>query len=289
MRLNSLFKVLAALLFILYASQVFSQRKRPKEQFESFMKQQWLIGVNFGMNYSQAVPDERFAGFSSSLESEEEELYEKKYNDFSLPGVQAGLNIFYYYQGFAIGLQPNFRRMRFSYENSYTWEGSLPIERIDNEFVIEQRLDYFELPFIVKYDILQKKFKPFVSAGVFQSFRMGASKVVSLTQIDYVTGEPNEIDAGTVTIGVNDSFERSVFGFLGSIGVGYDTDNNVRMVLEFTYRQTFGNIVNPNQRYTENQLTSVGDIYDDMVLRNVSASIHFLFPLKYISPQFKSI
>lgn len=288
MNVRSLFNILLAGSFLFIFSYSFGQRKRPKEQFESFMKQQWLIGVNFGMNYSQAVPDQRFSGFSGPLESEEPELYEKKYNDFSLPGVHAGINLIYYFSGFSIGIQPNVRRMRFSYENSYQWSSS-PIETVENELLIEQRLDYFELPFFVKYDILKKKLKPFISAGIYQTFVMGASKKVTLTQTDFASDVPTETDGGTVFIGVNDSFENSVTGFMGGIGVGYDTDNNVRMVLEFTYRQTFGNIINPNERYTENQLTSVGDIYDDMFLRNVSASIQFLFPLKYISPQFKSI
>lgn len=286
MNLKSAYYFLLGVLVFFSSLDGNAQRKRPQEQFESFMKQQWLIGVNFGTNLTQAVPQEDFYGISTLSNPED---YEKSYNDFSLPGIHAGINIAYYYNGISIGIMPNARRMRFSYEYTYSWEGTLPTETVEYDYEIEQRLDYFEVPLTVRYDILKKKFKPFVSGGVFYALSMGASKKVTLTETDYATGEAVSVDGGTVFIGVNDSFNRHVYGFMGGIGIGYDSDNNVRMALEFNYRQTFGNIINPSERYTENQLTSVGDVYDDMYLRNVSVNIQFLFPLKYISPQFKSI
>jgi opacity protein-like surface antigen len=178
--------------------------------------------------------------------------------------------------------------MQFGYETNYSW-GDSPPNQINYNYTIEQITDYFEIPLWVKYDILKKRFKPYVSVGVSQSLLLNATKKIDLVREDFATGSAISTEDGTVFLGVDDSFQNGFTSLLAGAGMAYDTDSNVRMVVEFTYRETIQNIINPNERYTENELTSVGDVYDDLRLRNVGLSIQFLFPLKYISSQFKSL
>jgi len=278
-------RVILGFIGILIFSFSFGQRKLPKDQFASFLKQQWLIGIDIGTNLTQPIVTERINGITNI---DDENLYNHDYQGFSDPGIQAGLYITYYIKGLSIATQPQYRRISYSYLNTYEW-GDNPPELLTLDLESKERIDYVQIPLIFKYDILKNKIKPYAFGGAYMSILMSATKRLSTTQTDYFSGVPIESGVEESIIGVDNQYENLHYGVLGGIGIAYDSESNVRIALELTYQQSLTNIIDTSQRFTENQVSSLGLVYDDLLYSNFGASIQFLFPLKYISSQFKSI
>ena len=76
-------------------------------------------------------------------------------------------------------------------------------------------------------------------------------------------------------------------GVLGGAGVHYDPDN-IRLTFDILYRYGLHNVVNRKNRFSENRLVGVGDVLDDLSLRNISINLGVLFPLRFLSTTFKS-
>ncbi|MBV6647331.1 MAG: outer membrane beta-barrel protein [Cyclobacteriaceae bacterium] len=277
-------RLLLFLLLVGFVATANAQRKRPSNPLKDFLNTQWWLGLKFGTNLSQADPTQRYSAISPI--NFDAETLDKSYDDYSLIGAHAGIDITFYHRGFSIGIQPNFRRQRFSYQNTFTWAGATATESFETTYEIEQRMDLLELPFYVKYDITRGKARPYVMAGVYYAIVSGADKKADFSQTDFQPGSPQIIDAGVVSVGVKDAFNKSTSGFLAGLGVSYDA-LNIRTVLELAYRQSFGEMIKPEYRFTETELAGIGDTYDDFKLKNISLSISFLFPLRYISSQFQ--
>jgi hypothetical protein len=59
-------------------------------------------------------------------------------------------------------------------------------------------------------------------------------------------------------------------------------------VLDATYRQSLSNIANPQNRFSNDRLSGIGDAQDDLNLKNIMVSAGVLFPMRYLSSSFKS-
>jgi len=64
---------------------------------------------------------------------------------------------------------------------------------------------------------------------------------------------------------------------------------NVRLVFDAVYRHGLNNVTNVSNRFSSNQLASIGDALDDMTLKNISFSIGCAFPLRFISKNNQSV
>ncbi|MEL7003131.1 MAG: hypothetical protein AAFN93_10395 [Bacteroidota bacterium] len=77
-------------------------------------------------------------------------------------------------------------------------------------------------------------------------------------------------------------FISSSVGVAGGVGVSYDV-LNVRIIFDATYRYGLNNVTNAENRFSENQLSGIGDALDDLEFRNISFNLGILFPLRFLT------
>jgi len=277
-------KILFAGIFCLISIGVSGQKKPPKNPLESFLDTQFWLGLRMGVNYAQAFPETSFEGISPINYSADDPT--KSYDDFSLSGAHMGLEMNFYHQGFSASFQPAFKRSRYSYSSGFVWEGAQVNSRFETNYKAEQRLDLIELPLMIKGDIIRKgKIRPFLMIGAFYSLITSVQKDVDVSQIDYSSGTPLESSNGTVTIGVKDAFQN-FYGIAGGAGVNLDYWN-IRTVFEVAYQRALSSATKPG--VLQNELASLGDVNDEVRLRDISVSLSFVFPFRFIDQQFKAL
>lgn len=265
--------------FVIAQPAYLNKSRRPNPQ-DKFSKTQWWLGFKAGANISKAQADAQFSGYSP-INYEITEI-QKVYDDFENVTGQAGLEITFYHKGFSFSFQPNYRRQQFGYVNEYTWSDN----EIDDNFVSlnydqAHKLDYIELPLLIKYDILQTtKLRPFVQAGFFYGALVNAQKEITISGEDRASGGP--FDNENLIIGADDLFISSNIGVIGGLGLYYDFWN-LRLVFDASYRMGLNNITNAENRFSENQLSGLGDAMDDLTMDNITINIGCLFPLRFIS------
>ncbi|MEQ8927368.1 MAG: porin family protein [Fulvivirga sp.] len=255
--------------------------KKPS-QGDKFLKTQWWLGFKAGVNLTKATSDATYSGYSPT--NYDASLLEKKYDSYDGANGQAGLEITFYHQGFSFSFQPNYRRQTFAYSNAYEWTSSEDAgNTISLNYDQNHKLDFIDLPLIIKYDILKStKLRPFVQAGFFYSTLVSALKEVEISGEDLASGSAGPFENQTVIIGADNLFIKPSWGYLVGGGVAYDFWN-VRLVLDASYRIGLTNITNAQNRYSENQLSGLGDAMDDIQLDNISINFGLLFPLRFIS------
>lgn len=287
--LTSLFVVLSAMES---TAQIRNKKSgypaRKPDKKSTFLDTQWWLGLKTGINFSEADPIARFAVFSPV--NYEGQRLNKTYEQYKKASMQAGIEVTFYHKGISFSLQPNYRRQRFSYENEYFWSNP-EIEDQSLALFYSQTisLDYIEIPFSIKYDILKTtKWRPFIQAGAYYGLLAGAEKSIAISGEDKASGGVNKFEGESLQVGANDLFLKSSAGVLGGVGVNYDLWK-IRVAFDIVYRHGLHNISNAKNRYSNNSLSGLGDTMDDITLNNLSFNIGFLFPLRFISKNFNAI
>ena len=224
------------LLFFVFSAVQQTHAQGYKKYLKDYLNTQFWMGVKFGSNLTQVNPVERYTGLSPINYTEED--LEKDYRLFSLPGIQAGLDLTFYYKGLSFGIQPNFRQIRYEYSNEFLWEGSGANDRFETIYRQEQKIDFIDVPLMVKYDILQSRLRPYVMGGAYISFITNAEKTVRIENTDYGSGAPIVIEGQELIVGTKEAFSKYDYGLMGGIGASGDF-GNVRTVLEVSYRYGF--------------------------------------------------
>mgnify|MGYP002777238077 CR=1 FL=1 len=258
---------------------------KPNQQ-NKFLEKQWWLGFKAGTNFSEAIPTKRYTVVTPTNYAQARN--EKAYDSFSKTGGQATLEATFYYKGFSFSVQPTYRHSRFTYSNQFQWDNPENVdERLILEYDQEQRLDYADFPFIVKYDILRDKFRPYVQIGAFYSLLINANKSVVISGTDYASGGTNQFTNEPVIVGAKDLFDH-YWGLMAGAGLEYNL-GNVRLVLDASYWKGLSNISNVTNRYSSDRLAGIGDAQDDMKLNNIVISAGVLFPMRFLSSSFQTL
>lgn len=272
------------IVFCLISFMGMSQKKPGKNRLESFLDTQFWLGLRMGVNYSQAFPEVRNSGISPINYPSDDT--KKSYQKFSLPGAQMGLEMNFYYRGFSASFQPTFKRSRYAYSSEFEWVGTLPNDRFETMYEVEQRLDLLEFPLVLKGDIIRKgKIRPFLMAGGYYTVIASAQKEVDVSQTDFTSGTARRSSQGRVSIGVKDAF-KNYYGIIGGAGVNLDY-GNIRTVVEVAYQYSLSAATKSN--VLQNELASIGEINDEVEMRDISISVSFIFPFRFIDHQFKTL
>ncbi|MFY0689727.1 MAG: PorT family protein [Cyclobacteriaceae bacterium] len=255
---------------------------QPYSVAEEFLDTQWWLGLKFGGNLSGINVLQSYNGFSPM--DYDPALLDKEYSQYQLFGGQAGLDVTYYHRGFSIGFQPNYRVHRYGYSNEFVWTGTNSAYQTD--YSVDQKIDLIEFPVYVKYDIIRSAVRPYAMLGASYALVLRASKTV-LTESSNTGSTPIiPLESGSTTLGNKDNF-KSLPILIGGIGLSIDK-GNIRTVLEASYRQAIGNIIQTENRFEFNEHAGIGDTMDDLALNNINLTISVLFPLRFISSQFTS-
>ena len=283
-------KILIILIILgspLFHPELQAQYKRSKISNDPFMRTQWWLGFRAGTNFTKAVPTENYSSFSPVNYNPSE--IEKVYDGYTTPGIQAGLEFTFYTQGFSISIQPMFSRQFFSYSTRYEWEDPAnPENSLEQNFVVENDLEYLDVPLILKYDLMQTKARPFVQIGGYYSLLLSAGKTINSSGTDTASGAESTFESEEIKVGAEDLFTTSSAGLIGGVGVSV-SQGNIRLVFDVNYRYGLNNITNTSNRYKDDRLASIGDVMDDMNLRSIWIGISAQFPLKFISKEYEAI
>lgn len=261
---------------------------RKPSKISSFLDTQWWLGLKTGVNLTNPAPETPYAVFSPI--NYHAAGLEKQYSSYNKLGMQAGIEVTFYHKGFSFSLQPNFRRLRFEYLNDYRWTNpEIPDQELILNYTQEVSLDYIDIPFYLKYDILRTaKIRPFIEVGAYYGMLAGAEKSVIVKGQDKASGGVNEFDGESLHVGADDFFIKSSAGVLGGVGLNYDLWK-IRVSLDVVYRYGLHNVSDAKNRYANNSLSGIGDTMDDFSLDNISVNLGFLFPLRFISKNFNAI
>lgn len=285
---------LLALLILSSTLYAQSQRKPPagfkkkaKQQQNSFLDKQWWIGLKIGPNLTKATPETRYSVLTPTNYALP--ITDKKYDGFKKLGSQATLEITFNYKGIGFSFQPTYRLSRFTYTNDFMWDNpENAAEMLELKYDHELRVDYADLPLIVKYDITGNTLRPYVQGGIFYSMLVNANKTVEISGTDFASGGTNELSSEPVIVGAKDLFHKSYWGLMAGAGLHYNL-GNVRLVFDASYRIGMSNVTDTKNRFSNDRLSGIGDALDDMKTDNIVLSIGCLFPMRFLSTSFKSI
>ncbi|MDH4297482.1 MAG: outer membrane beta-barrel protein [Cyclobacteriaceae bacterium] len=265
----------------------YNQQKQNKED-EKFLEKQWWLGFKAGPNLSKAHVVKTYSIIAPT--NYEASTIVKKYDNFSLVGAQATIEVSFYFKRFLFSFQPTYQNSRFAYSNSFVWSSESDLtNRVELNFEQEQKLDHAILPLIIKYDIYGNRLRPYVQLGAYSAILINATKSVTSSGIDNAAGGENVFQNEPIIVGAKDLFAKSYWGLLGGLGVNYNLGNNVRLNLDIMYKYGMSNISSTENRYGSDRLSGVGDAMDDLTLDNLSVSIGCLFPMRFLSSGFKSL
>ncbi|MBX2896273.1 MAG: PorT family protein [Cyclobacteriaceae bacterium] len=260
-------------------------KPRPTQQTK-FLEKQWWLGFKAGTNLAQAKPIQSYTVMVPTNYAGELNL--KSYDSFLKTGSQAALEATFYYKGLSFSVQPTYRHTRFTYFNQFRWyNAENSAETLELRYDQEQKLDYADFPFFIKYDILRDKLRPYVQVGISYSLLINANKAVSIKGTDYASGGTNQFSNETLIVGAKDLFEN-YWGLAAGVGLDYNL-GNVRIVLEGSYWKGMSNITNTKNRFGNDRLAGIGDAQDDMKLNNIVISAGVLFPMRFLSSNFKTL
>jgi hypothetical protein len=263
----------------------FNNSNKGKAQ-DRFLDKQFWLGFKAGINLSQADPTKRYSVISPANYSAG--LTNKVYDSYNKVGSQASIEVTFYYKGFSFSTQPTYIHSRFTYSNQFTWDNpEIAAEQLILNYDQEQKVDYADFPLTVKYDITRTRLRPYAQFGIFYSILINANKSVAVSGTDYASGGTNEFKNEPVIVGAKDLF-ANYWGLVGGVGANYNL-GNVRLVLDVSYRKGMSNIANTKNRYSNDQLSGVGDVQDDSKLNNIVISAGCLFPMRYLSNSFKAL
>jgi hypothetical protein len=261
--------------------------KQNKEN-EKFLEKQWWLGVRGGANLTKVNPTTAFSILAPTNYDASESR--KKYDNFSLTGSHVTMEVTFYYKQFTFSLQPTFQHSRFAYSNQYRWLGDTENNNVELNYKQEQKVDHLLIPLVVKYEFMAStRLRPYVQIGIFQAFRIGATKEVTVSGIDQASGGQNQFEDEPITVGAKDLFAKKYWGVLGGAGVYYNLRNNVRLNFDVQYKLGMSNIVSAENRYSNDRLSGVGDAMDDLEMDNINISLGCLFPLRFLESGFKSL
>ena len=263
-------------------------KQKQNTEDEKFLEKQWWLGFKAGANLSKANVDKTYSIIAPT--NYEASTIGKQYDNYSLLGSQATLEVSFYFKRFLLSFQPTYQHSRFSYSNSFEWSSTeVSSNHVQLTFDQEQKLDHAILPLIIKYDVYGNRLRPYVQIGIYSAILLNATKSVTATGVDNAAGGENQFATETINVGATDLFAKYHWGLLGGVGLNYNLGNNVRLNFDVIYKMGMSNISSTDNRYGSDRLAGVGDAMDDLTLDNIAVSIGCLFPMRFLSSGFKSL
>ena len=206
-----------------------------------------------------------------------------------MPGLQAGFEFSYYTRRFTVSIQPMFSIQNYGYSTSYRWEDENDATNVlEQNYEFKNELQHLDFPLIVRYDLMTGVWRPYVQAGGYVGVLLNASKEVSVRGTDSASGSPIPFEGEPLSVGATNLYNKTSAGVVGGIGVAYRA-GNVRFTFDINYRYGLTNIVDEGARYSDDRLTSIGDVMDDQRLESLWFTIGTQFPLKFISKNYDAV
>ncbi len=277
---------------LLCTSLAAQQRRKAPASFNSgnaqdakFLEKQWWLGFKAGINLSGADVITSYSALSPVNYTPSG----KEYDNYSKPGIVAGIEVSFYFKGFSVSFQPAYRNAMFSYSNQYLWEDSgIPENRLELTYDQEQQIDYADFPLLFRYDFTSTRLRPYVQLGAVYTLLIDASKSVSISGVDYASGGQNEFNTEPIRVGAAPLFAKYQWALAGGAGVNYHV-GNIRVNLDLQYRKGMSLANSTENRYGNPQLAGIGDAMDDFKINSIIVTVGTMFPLRFLTKGYSSI
>lgn len=259
------------------------RRKQGPPQEKSFLDTQWWLGIRVGTTLTGPTADvQQFAFSPIDYDIEDED---KQYESLGNPGLLIGLDIIFYHKGFSIGIQPAYKQLNYGYSTNHSWLSSDQSPVLTHRLTVAQELHLMEFPLMLKYDLIQfGKVRPFVQGGIQYSWIMDADRSAMVVQQDFISAPPQNFVMDEIRSSNRNAFQ-SYYGWIGGLGVNLDY-LNIRTIFEVNYQLGMQSVTSPDANEQSNQLSGIGDAYDELSLDQLYFSMSFVFPLRYIDNTF---
>ena len=190
--MKRLYLILFCFLIVAQVSAQENKKRKPNAAYnkqndanEKFLNKQWWLGFKAGTNLTDVHVTKTYSVFSPTNYSPDQSA--KKYEHFKQPGAQATIEASFYFKKFYFSLQPTYQHSLFTYTNSYLWyDDVVPTNNLELNYEQEQKLDYFIIPLLIKYDIAGNKLRPYVQIGAFSAFLINANKQTTISGTDKI-------------------------------------------------------------------------------------------------------
>lgn len=266
---------------------------RESKSYDYYISPRLQIGGIIGSNLSFAMPTERFSIFNNAQvgsNASSEKKYFSSLEQNNLIGFRLGFLLTYALtKNFALLIQPCYSNYRFGYQEFYGWADN-PTTNVslllDLEKNSTQSISYIEIPAVMRYQFLiDKKFKPYLLFGAFNGLLSNASKTLVIKELPGIRTNGARTDflgnSASARYDITNLLSSNYYGFIAGAGMGYHYQN-FRLSFSATYRYGMNNIVNPAQRYTNQDLVfGYHDIFDNTLLNSLNFQLAISYVLTY--------
>lgn len=233
-----------------------------------------------GFNYSFAKVTDRYSVLTASSEADNAAL-EKEYGKFGKnKGTQFGIQYSYNFSNtLSIVTGFGYQTSAFTYQTQYSWADSTANQEFNREMHHLQKVSYFTLPIMGRWDMTEGQFKPYLQCGIFMDFRQQARKQITYDNV--LDGEETENQTTTSgMIAITENFRKFNMGFTAGAGVKYYT-KYVTLGAETNFRYGFSKIVNDENRYSDLNGFSLKylDVLDQLKLGGLNIQFSATVPI----------
>jgi len=248
--------------------QRYSVHKEKKSYFE----------FSAGLNFSIPKVTERYSVLSST-----DEDFEKDYDKFGKnTGAQFGISYSYNFTN-AISINAGFgyQIQGFKYFTDYSWNDTIEQQNLDREMHHIQKITYFTVPVMARWDMTNSQLIPFVQGGLFFDFRHQARKeIIYDNTIDGEETENQTSSSGKVEM--TDHTRKFNMGLIGGLGVSYYT-KFFTIGLESNFKYGFFKIIKDENRYIDQTGFALPylDVMDQFKLSNWNVQFTVSIPINH--------
>lgn len=238
---------------------------------------QLIIGLKGGVNFTQPLVLQEHSVFTGMGISSQ-----KTYRPF-IKNMGYGGGIFLMYRitnRLSVTLEGLYYQYRFSYENRYQWADASE----GTSYTLEQenfnRLNYFETPLMLRYDVTIRKVTPFVQGGLFSGF-MNSAVFQSISR-QYSSQLIQSEETQNPLIQTSDRFTKVHFGAIGGAGITFFA-GRAMFTLGGNVRYSLLPITGNLNRYNGQSTASTAylDVADKLNLLNLEIYLSIGLPVSF--------
>jgi len=183
-------------------------------------KKQLVIGIKGGVNFTQPIVLKNHSVFSPTSNSSHGATAKEYQPLMKNMGFNGGIFLMYRITNkLSATLEGLYFQYRYSYKNEYMWTDAVD----GTAFTLQQeqfnRLNYFEIPVMLRYDFTIRRVTPFIQGGIFTGFMHSAVTQTVSRQFSSQLS-PSEETKNPLTQ-TNDRYAKVHVGAIGGAGVSF--------------------------------------------------------------------
>lgn len=245
------------------------------------------VGIKGGINFTVVMPLERFSVLqpiqgtdNTSGEKDYAALYRNLGYQYGFIGMlQIG-------KALSISLEPTFSNYTIKYEAASIWvDASNPADRIAINTNYADKLRYFEIPLVLRYQLGSQQIRPYLATGFFYGMLTGAAGNVESSTVQYINDVEIPVENSNYEGDISNNFINTRLAAFPGAGIMVEF-SFATLFVEADYYFTLHNVTDESSRYSNQQ--SVGGYYnvpDNLRPDNLVINLGIIFNINRASLQ----